>query len=111
MLPADLPLVPAAYRGDRDRRPIRIELPLHVAAVDGRGPGLTAADAVERMLAHPQLALLVAEPDSWPSARLGYRDGVWELRAQLRAGGVIVARIGDGLLGAPTVAFEAARRP
>ncbi len=62
MLRTDVPLVPAAYRGDRDNRPIRVELPLLVAAPDGGSPGLTGAAAVESMLSHPQLALLVAEP-------------------------------------------------
>jgi len=111
MLRTDVPLVPVAYRGDRDNRPIRVELPLLVAAPDGGSPGLTAAAAVERMLSHPQVALLVAEPAVWRSARLRYRDRAWELTAPLRGGRILLARIADGAFAAPTVAVEKVSAP
>lgn len=111
LLREDVPVVPAAYRAERDSRPLWVELPLRAAGPGGGNRGLPARVAFERMLSHPQLVWLVAEPDALASARLCYRDGVWELRAPRSGGRVLVARIADEAFAGPTVALETARLP
>jgi hypothetical protein len=110
-LRSDVPLVPAAYRADRDSRPIRVELPLTAAARDAAATGLSGAAAVERLLSHPDLAALTGDRDVWASARLHYRDGVWDLRVPVDRAHVIVAQIADSPFSAPTVRLEFAGAP
>jgi len=61
----DVPLVPSTYRADRDSSPIQVELSLIANARDSVGTGLTGSAAVERMLAHPDLAPLTGDLELW----------------------------------------------
>lgn len=110
-LRSDVPLVPSTYRADRDSSPIRVELSLTAAASDGAATGLSGSAAVERMLSHPDLAALTGDRDLWASARLHYRDGVWELRVPVDRTHVIVAQVADAMFSTPRVRLEFAGAP
>lgn len=106
-----VPLVPAAYRAERDGQTIRAELTLRLVLPEGGAAGLSAADAVDRLLAHPQIAEHLSRPGAAESTSLRYDEGSWVLRVHAGPDAVLVAVVADRTDAAATVRVEAAPPP
>ena len=103
MLRSDAPIVPAQFKADRHLRSIAVVALLTVAPAGG----LSASQAVARMLVDPRFAgWLAARAGDDAAARLSLHDGRWVLRVMLADGPVVIVELAAQGLGQPDVRVE-----